>query len=107
MPQKPRILVAGCSLAAFPSGIDKGIAGPGLLASILVDKYVDHLPLYRQRQRFLRENIPIAASTLDGWAAAAMDRLGILWEHLLPATKERGDLQADETPIQYQDTSKK
>lgn len=58
--------------------IDKGIAGPGLLASILVDKYVDHLPLYRQRQRFLRENIPIAASTLDGWAAAAMDRLGIL-----------------------------
>src|SRR5690625_4123369 len=44
--------------------IDKGIAGAGLLASILVDKYVDHLPLYRQRQRFLRENIPIARTVL-------------------------------------------
>ena len=39
--------------------IDKGIAGPGLLASILVDKYTDHLPLYRQLQRFKRENIPL------------------------------------------------
>src|SRR5690625_4714617 len=87
--------------------IDKGIAGPGLLASILVDKYVDHLPLYRQRQRFLRENIPIAASTLDGWAAAAMDRLGILWEHLLTDTKVRGYLQADETPIKVLETRKK
>ena len=87
--------------------IDKGIAGAGLLASILVDKYVDHLPLYRQRQRFLRENIPIAASTLDGWAAAAMDRLGILWEHLLTDTKVRGYLQADETPIKVLETRKK
>jgi transposase len=42
--------------------IDKGIPGSGLLASILVDKYVDHLPLYRQRQRFLREKIPITSS---------------------------------------------
>lgn len=38
--------------------IEKGIAGPGLLASILVDKYADHLPLYRQIQRFKRENTP-------------------------------------------------
>jgi transposase len=45
--------------------IDKGIPGSGLLASILVDKYVDHLPLYRQRQRFLREKIPITSSTLE------------------------------------------
>jgi transposase len=77
--------------------IDKGIPGPGLLASILVDKYMDHLPLYRQRQRFLRENIPIAASTLDGWARAALEKLQILYDHLLEDTKSKGYLQADET----------
>ena len=87
--------------------IDKGIPGPGLLAGILRDKYVDHLPLYRQRQRFLRENIAIAASTLDGWAAQGMDRLQILWEHLLEDTRTQGYLQADETPIKVLDSSKK
>lgn len=42
--------------------IDKGIPSEGLLSTILVDKYVDHLPLYRQMQRFSRENIDIAPS---------------------------------------------
>lgn len=87
--------------------IDKGIPGPGLLAAILVDKYVDHLPLYRQRQRFLRENIPIAPSTLDGWAGQAMDRLEILYNHLLEQTKARGYLQVDESPIKVLETPKK
>ena len=87
--------------------IDKGIPGPGLLASILVDKYMDHLPLYRQRQRFLRENIPIAASTLDGWAKAALEKLQILYDHLLEDTKIKGYLQADETPIKVLDKDKK
>lgn len=87
--------------------IDKGIPGPGLLASILVDKYMDHLPLYRQRQRFLRDNIPIAASTLDGWCKAALERLEILYDHLLEDTKSKGYLQADETPIKVLDSNKK
>ena len=87
--------------------IDKGIPGPGLLASILVDKYMDHLPLYRQRQRFLRENIPIAASTLDGWCRAALEKLQILYDHLLEDTKTKGYLQADETPIKVLDKDKK
>jgi transposase len=39
----------------FP--IEKGIAGPGLLAKIMVDKFVDHLPVYRQIERFKREDI--------------------------------------------------
>lgn len=77
--------------------IDKGIPGPGLIASILVDKYVDHMPLYRQRQRFLRENIPIAASTLDGWARQGMERLSTLYEHLVEDIKGKGYLQVDES----------
>lgn len=87
--------------------IDKGIPGPGLLATILVDKYMDHLPLYRQRQRFLRENIPIAASTLEGWAKQSLEKLGILYDHLLEDTKTKGYLQADETPIKVLDSNKK
>jgi transposase len=98
----------GVVIAELPERIiDKGIAGPGLLASILVDKYMDHLPLYRQRQRFLRENIPIAASTLDGWARAALEKLQILYDQLLEDTKSKGYLQADETPIKVLDKDKK
>lgn len=98
----------GVAIGELPERvIDKGIPGPGLLATILVDKYVDHLPLYRQRQRFLRENIPIAPSTLDGWAAQAMDRLEILYDHLLADTKTKGYLQADETPIKVLESRKK
>ena len=87
--------------------IDKGIAGPGLLATILVDKYVDHLPLYRQRQRFLREHIPIAQTTLDGWASQAMDRLEILYNRLAAETSARGYLQVDESRIKVLESRKK
>ena len=95
-------------IGALPSRvIDKGIAGPGLLASILVDKYTDHLPLYRQMQRFKRENIPIAASTLEGWVRQGLNILDILYDHLLKETKAKGYLQADETTIRVQDPNKK
>ena len=87
--------------------IDKGIPGPKLLATVLVDKYVDHLPLYRQRQRFLRENIPIAQTTLDGWAVQAMDRLEILYNRLAAETKARGYLQVDESRIKVLESPKK
>ena len=82
------------------------IAGPGLLATILADKYADHLPLYRQRQRFLRENIPIAQTTLDGWASQAMDRLEILYNRLAAETKARGYLQVDESRIKVLESAK-
>ena len=87
--------------------IDKGIPGAGLIASILVDKYLDHLPLYRQRQRFLREKIPIAASTLDGWAKQGLERLEILYDYLLEDTKSKGYLQVDETPIKVLESNRK
>jgi transposase len=87
--------------------IDKGIPGSGLLASILVDKYMDHLPLYRQRQRFLREKIPISSSTLEGWIKKGLEKLEILYEHLVADTKSKGYLQVDETPIRVLDSQKK
>jgi transposase len=87
--------------------IDKGIPGSGLLASILVDKYMDHLPLYRQQQRFLREKIPITSSTLEGWTKQALERLMPLYEHLVEDTKSKGYIQADETSIQVLESDKK
>lgn len=87
--------------------IEKGKAGSGLIASILVDKYVDHLPLYRQKQRFLREKIPIASSTIEGHTKQGLERLEILYDHLVEDTKSKGYLQVDETPIRVLDSNKK
>jgi transposase len=95
-------------IAPLPSRlIDKSMAGTGLLASILVDKYQDHLPLYRQLQRFKREKIPIASSTLDRWVRQSLDRLEILYDWLVKDTKSKGYLQADETTIRVLDNTKK
>jgi transposase len=87
--------------------IDKGIPGAGLLAMLLVNKYVDHLPLYRQKQRFARENIPINASTMNNWVKQAIEKLEILYDCLLADIKGRGYLQADETPIKVLESEKK
>src|SRR5690606_33354556 len=87
--------------------IDRGIPGAGLLAGILVDKYMDHLPLYRQVQRFKRENIPIAPSTIEGWVRQTLERLEPLYDCLLEDTKAMGYLQADETTIKVMDSAKK
>ena len=98
----------GVLIGSLPSRlIEKGIAGPGLLASILVDKYVDHLPLYRQQMRFKREDIAIASSTLEGWMRQSLKILDILYQHLLQETRSKGYLQADETPIKVLDKDKK
>lgn len=87
--------------------IEKRIAGSGLLTLILVDKYMDHLPLYRQGQRFKRAKIPIAPSTLQGWARQSLELIDILYRQLLKDTKSRRYLQADETPIKVIDKNKK
>ncbi|SEJ43874.1 Transposase [Myroides marinus] len=87
--------------------IDKGIPSEGLLSTILVDKYVDHLPLYRQKQRFSRENIDIASSTIDGWVAQSMDALKPLYQKLVMDIKNEGYLQVDETTIKVLDEKKK
>ena len=87
--------------------IDKGIPGAGLLAMILTGKYADHLPLYRQKQIFARENIQIASSTIEGWTRQALEKLEPLYEQLVFETKTKGYLQVDETPIKVLDSDKK
>ena len=68
---RPRCVCTNCdniAQAYAPSKvIDKGIAGPGLLADIFVDKYSNHLPAYRQSQMFARDGIDIPRSTISSW----------------------------------------
>ena len=92
-------------LPAFP--IEKGMAGPGLLAQIIIDKFVDHLPIYRQIERFKREDIKISSSTLNGWQESVSNLLWPLYENLKQRVLQQGYLQVDETPIQVLDKSKK
>ena len=82
--------------------IHRGRPGPGLLAHILVSKYADHLPLYRQSQIFAREKVEIDRSTLAGWVGASARLL----EPLADATSEhvrKGQAGfADDTTVQVQ-----
>lgn len=86
--------------------IDKGIAEPGLLASVVVEKYMDHLPIYRQVQRYKREGIQLARSTLEGWVAQVAQLLEPLHERMGELVLDSGYVQADETPIPVQDPAK-
>jgi len=92
-------------LPVFP--IEKGIAGPGLLTQIMIDKFVDHLPIYRQIERFKREGIKIPSSTLNGWQESVSNLLWPLYENLKSRVLQQGYLQVDETPIQVLDRTKK
>lgn len=87
--------------------IDKCLAGNVLLSSILINKYVDHLPLYRQQQIFKRYGIRIAPSTIDGWVAQLGSLLEPLYNAMVNVVKNDGYLQVDETPTRVLDKAKK
>src|SRR5699024_842981 len=87
--------------------IEKGIPGAGLLASILVDKYIDHLPLYQQLLRFKREKTPIASYILERWARQSLKLIDILYNQLRDFTKSKVYLHADDTLIKVLDKNKK
>jgi transposase len=90
----------GVVIGELPSlPIPKGNAGPGLLAHLLVSKYMDHLPFYRQVKMFKRESITIAESTINGWFSAVCHLLDPLYEKLQEKVQQSHYLMADETPI--------
>ena len=81
--------------------------GEGLLAQILVDKYCDHLPLYRQMQRFQRAGVTIAQSTMNSATMRALDSLIALYESHKRMVLESTYLHVDETGIRVMDEKKK
>ena len=100
---RPKLACACCERivqAEAPSRpIERGVAGPGLLAHVLVSKYCDHLPLYRQSEIYAREGVELERSTLADWVGGTSALLGPLVEalrrHVMAATK----LHADDTPV--------
>ncbi len=100
---RPRLACSGCKTitqAAAPSRpVERGMAGAGLLAHVLVGKYADSLPLYRQCQIYAREGVMLERSTLTDWVGQAARLLTPLAQaisrHVLRADKIHGD----DTPI--------
>lgn len=84
--------------------INKGIASAELLVQIMVDKYIDHLPLYRIRQRFARNKIDIKGSTIDSWVCKTIEKLEPLYDYLRAIMVAKGYLQVDETTLKVLDS---
>jgi transposase len=98
----------GVVIGLLPSlPIPKGNAGPSLLSHVLIGKYIDHLPLYRQQKQFKRLGVEISDKTICGWVAASCELLAPLYEKLMQSVQQSGYLQADETPIKVLDKNKK
>ena len=101
---RPRLTCAGCERfvqAPLPTRpIERGRPGPGLLAHVLVSKYADHLPLYRQSQIFERDGLDLDRSTLSDWvgkSTALLEPLAdAIGRHVLAAEA----IFADDTPVQ-------
>ena len=83
-----------------PHIIDKGIPTTGLLAQVLVAKYADHLPLYRQETIFARSGLAIARSTLAQWVGTCGVRLQPLEDALKAEILGQRVLRADEMSVQ-------
>jgi len=87
--------------------IPGSMAGPNLLAHILVSKFDDHLPLYRQHEIFERMGADIPESTLVGWCGRSMKTLSPLIERIEADIMGSDLLHADDTPIRVLDRSKR
>lgn len=98
----------GIIIGKLPSQpIDKCIAGPGLLAQVVTDKYVDHLPLYRQEQRYSRVGITLPASTLCNWKSGACNLITPVYHAMVKDVLQTTYLHVDETPIKVLDPDTK
>ena len=100
---RPKLSCTKCDVivqAEAPSRpIARGLAGPGLLAHVLVSKYADHQPLYRQAEIYAREGVELERSTLADWVGATSELLAPLHDALRQYVMTPGKLHADDTPV--------
>jgi len=90
----------GIVIGLLPSlPIHRGNAGAGLLAHLMISKFVDHLPFYRQVQMFKRQGVTLAESTINDWFRSSCDLLEPLYQCLKKQVIKGDYLMADETPI--------
>ncbi len=79
--------------------IERGLAGPGLLAHVLVAKYCDHQPLYRQSEMYAREGVELERSTLADWVGGTSRLLNPLVEAISRHVLATAKLHADDIPV--------
>src|SRR6202451_1444108 len=100
---RPKLSCTKCDVivqAEAPSRpIERGLAGTGLLAHVLVSKYADILPLYRQAEIYAREGVELERSTLADWVGGVSELLKPLQEALRQYVMNGRKLHADDTPV--------
>lgn len=100
---RPKYACRGCGTIIQAPAPERPIAGglatPALLAQVLVSKYCDHTPLYRQAQIFARHGVELERSTLAGWVGGACWWFGALHDRLCKHIFASDHLFADDTPI--------
>ncbi|MGB8625079.1 MAG: IS66 family transposase [Candidatus Cybelea sp.] len=100
---RPKLACASCDAivqAPVPSRpIERGIAGPGLLAHVLVGKYADHLPLYRQSEIYARVGVDLDRSLLADWVGRASELLAPLADALRRHVFAADVVHGDDTPL--------
>jgi transposase len=92
----------GCTVvtASKPAApIEKGLAGPGLLAHIAVSKYGDHAPLHRQEEIFGRQGVRLSRKTMCDWMRQCAELVSPLFERMKQQVLTSKVLQTDDTPV--------
>ena len=84
-----------------PRPIEQGRPSPSLLAYIIVSKWVDHMPLYRQEQIYKRIGYALSRKTMDGWLGILADLLRPIVDAIDQRLLATSFLQADETTMRY------
>jgi transposase len=84
---------------APPQAVERSLASEGLLAHVVVSKYLDHLPLYRLERIFQREHLDLSRATLCGWVADVATALAPIGEELRRQVTAASYLQTDDTPV--------
>ena len=79
--------------------IDKGLLGPGLLAQVVVSKYGDHLPLYRQEGIYQRHGVELSRKTMCGWMRQCAELVSPLFERMKERALSSKVMQTDDTPV--------
>jgi transposase len=97
----------GVVVASVPDAVvERGLAGPGLLAHVVISKYDDHQPLYRIEDRFERERVRIARSTMGDWVGQVADVLRPITDAMAKAALGAHRIHTDDTGIPVLDTGK-
>lgn len=100
---KEGVIIAELPARIIPSGkVDESF-----LVALLIDKYVDHMPIYRQLKKYERLGIKLNDSTVGDWIAKSINYLEILYDTLKQKIRNANYLQADETTMKVLDKEKK